>query len=61
MEAFVDREECVSCGACVEICPEVFQFEGDKAEAIGEVTESNKENVEEAIDTCPVSAISLEE
>lgn len=62
MEAVVNKEECVGCGACVEICPEVFRLDDDdKAYAYGDVTDENKDSVQEAIDTCPVSAISWEE
>ena len=33
---YIDEEECIGCGSCVEICPEVFQMkEGEeKAEVI---------------------------
>ena len=55
----VDQEECVGCGACEEIAPEVFRLNADgKAEVYGNVTEGNEEEVQEAIDTCPVQAIS---
>ena len=55
----VDQEECVGCGACVEIAGDVFRLNDDeKAEVYGKVTEANKDEVQEAIDTCPVSAIS---
>lgn len=57
----VDQDECVGCGACVEIADDVFRLNDDeKAEVYGKVTDANKENVQEAIDTCPVSAISWE-
>ena len=62
MEVTIDREECVGCGACAEIAPDVFRIDADdKAEVYGEVTDDNKDNVQDAIDTCPVSAISWEE
>jgi ferredoxin len=59
---YIDEEECIGCGSCVEICPEVFQMqEGEeKAEVIK--PEGGPENlVQEAIDTCPVSCIHWEE
>lgn len=35
MKAVVDKGGCISCGVCVDTCPEVFQFDGDGvAEAI---------------------------
>lgn len=57
----INQEICVGCGACVEIAGDVFRFNNDeKAEVYGEVTEANEKEVQEAIDTCPVSAISWE-
>ena len=29
MRAKVDKDSCISCGACVSICPEVFEFDDD--------------------------------
>ncbi|MDE5832108.1 MAG: ferredoxin [Desulfovibrio sp.] len=61
-QATVDQQECVGCGACAEIDPEVFRInDDDKAEAYGKVTDANEESTQEAIDTCPVSAISWED
>lgn len=55
------NEGCISCGACVAVCPEVFRFnENDVAEAYADVTGENKEKAEEARDGCPVSVIDLE-
>lgn len=54
------NEGCISCGACVAACPEVFRFnEEDVAEAYAEVTEEVCETAEEARDSCPVSVIDL--
>lgn len=59
MKAIVN-DGCISCGACVSTCPEVFRFnENDIAEAYSDVTEETKEAAEEARDSCPVSVIDL--
>lgn len=59
MKAIVN-EGCISCGACVSACPEVFRFnEEDVAEAYADVTEETKEAAKEARDGCPVSVIDL--
>ncbi|MCD6476908.1 MAG: ferredoxin [Candidatus Aenigmarchaeota archaeon] len=48
----VDQEKCIGCGACASLCPEVFEIKEGKAHVI-----SDKE-CKEAIDACPVGAIS---
>lgn len=54
------NEGCISCGACVAACPEVFRFnEEDLAEAYADVTEEVQEAAEEARDSCPVSVIDV--
>lgn len=62
MKATVNPELCISCGMCVGVEPYVFRFnDEDKSEAYGEVTRENQENVQAAIDGCPVDAISWKE
>ena len=52
----VDREKCIGCGLCPEICPETFEMKGDKA-----VTKRSKLDKigceKEAADSCPTQAI----
>lgn len=56
------NEGCISCGACIATCPDVFRFNEDQlAEAYASVTEENKEAAIEARDACPVSVIDVEE
>jgi len=61
MKVKVDQEECVSCGACLDICPAVFQWNADdKADVImgSEDVPSNEEGaVQESIESCPTEAI----
>ena len=50
----VDYECCIGCGACAELCPDVFEMDDrtDKAGVIiFEVTDKNC--IEEAISICP--------
>ena len=62
MKAIVDEDTCIGCGLCCGVCPEVFRMDDeDKAEAFALTEESNKSQVQEAIDGCPVEAISWEE
>ena len=62
MKASVDQDTCISCGVCVSMCPDVFQFnDDDKSEAIvDEVPESLQEDAVAARDACPVSAIDID-
>lgn len=62
MRAFVDRDSCIGCEACVGICPEVFSMddEGISVAIDGEITADLLESAEEAMECCPVSAITVE-
>ncbi len=61
MNATIDRDGCISCGLCPDICPEVFRIAEDGfAEVYGEVTKDNVDNAKRAENSCPVSVISVE-
>lgn len=62
MKAFVDKNICIGCGACVGICPEVFEMDNDGlAVAIDtEISAELEESAVEAQEGCPVSAITVE-
>ena len=57
------NENCICCGACISIAPELFDYsdEGTSKPIDKEITEEYAVLAHEAIDTCPVGAISLEE
>jgi ferredoxin len=61
-KVFIDEEECIGCGTCEEICPEVFKLneETDKAEVIDQKG-APEDKIEEAIEACPVECIHWEE
>lgn len=60
MKAFVDQDICIGCGACEMICPAVFKLNDGKSTVIQKLVASeNEAKVKEAVDACPVSAISL--
>ena len=63
MKAVVDREACISCGLCVTIAPEVFEFDDeDIAIVIADpVPAENEAEAQEAADSCPTDAISIED
>jgi len=54
-------EDCIACGRCIEICPEVFEMGEDLAQVKGdEVPAEFEEAAQEAADECPTSAIVIE-
>ncbi len=62
MKAFVEAETCTGCAACVDICPEVFEMEDDLAVVKGDaVPPEAEEACREAVEGCPVEAISIKE
>jgi len=62
MKVRVDPDLCVRDETCVEICPEIFEMEGDVAVAkMEEVPEELEGACREAAELCPVEAILIEE
>lgn len=60
MKPKINKEKCTGCGMCINLCPAAFKMgEDGKAEVIQGHTCSEKCNCKEAINSCPVLAISL--
>lgn len=61
MHAEVDQDLCISCGACIDTCPEVFNWNDDeKAHAVvDEVPNDLEEQAQEAAGNCPTDAIQV--
>ena len=59
MTAYVN-ENCIGCSMCVSICPEVFHMTDENvALANDEILPNQETTVQEAADSCPVSAIEV--
>ncbi|OEF96204.1 ferredoxin [Desulfuribacillus alkaliarsenatis] len=61
MKVTVDQDLCISCGACIDICSEVFDWNDDgKAEAkTDSVSSELEDSVREASESCPTDAIPI--
>ncbi|MTI96501.1 MAG: ferredoxin [Firmicutes bacterium] len=59
MKMYVDQDLCISCGVCIGICPDVFEWNDDeKAEVVvEEISEDLQEEAREAQEACPTEAI----
>ena len=61
MKAIVDSIVCTGCGLCETTCPEVFEMDGDTAKVkVDKVPDGSEASCREAMDGCPVEAISIE-
>lgn len=63
MIAKVDKEACIGCGACPDICPEVYQMEDDGLAVAytNPVPTDLEETAQEGADSCPVDAIHIDD
>jgi ferredoxin len=72
MRVTIDREECIQCGSCSNICPLFFEPDQDERSQVvaqyrtdsnlgaGDAPDKLSDCVTEAADACPVSVIHLE-
>jgi len=59
MSIKVDQDTCIGCGTCAGLCPDVFKMnEEGKSEV---VSQENTDCAQNAAQSCPVSAITVEE
>lgn len=59
MKWYVDQDLCISCGACVSICPDYYTWnDDDKAEAKDEDVPGNlMDEARDGAESCPTDAI----
>lgn len=56
----VDQFACTGCGTCVEIAGNTFMLNVDELAQVIDPAGNSESEIQEAIDTCPVEAISWE-
>jgi ferredoxin len=62
MKASIDQDTCTGCGLCPDTCPEVFEMDGATARVKGGSVPADAEaSCREAMEGCPVEAISIQE
>ncbi len=54
----VDQDSCISCGLCVSTCPGVFRFNEDGKSEVYDPNGASEQDIQQAIDGCPVQCIS---
>lgn len=59
MQANIDRDGCIACGLCTEICPDVFRMADDGLAEVhaDPVPDADEATAVEAQEGCPVSVI----
>lgn len=61
MTVKIDRDECIGCGMCADICPAVYAMDDESiATVVAQPDAASEECAQEAADSCPVSAITIE-
>ena len=74
MKVIIDRDECISCATCWEVCPQVFEegpddglsqvvkkYRIDNDPGRGEIPEELQSCARDAAEACPVEIIDVEE
>ena len=59
----VDTEGCISCGACIAICPSVFKFDDNNKSYVAKQPQTSEEIecAKQSEAACPVMVIHVEE
>jgi ferredoxin len=61
MSLRINADECIGCGLCMQICPDIFKLDEEEGRAFVvsiDYDDSEEEQVREAIDACPIGCIS---
>ncbi|MBI5343219.1 MAG: ferredoxin [Deltaproteobacteria bacterium] len=58
---YVVKEECISCGVCVDTVPTVFRFDDEMKAEVFDPEGDIESAIQEAMDICPVACIHWKE
>ncbi len=58
MKVTVDASTCVGCGLCEQLCPEVFQVQGDGVAHV-KAQSCDQHDLNDIAQQCPVNAIKV--
>ena len=63
LKAKVNRDDCIGCELCTQICPEVFQMDDEQIAIViaDPIPAAVEDTAKDAEDSCPTSAITIEE
>jgi len=65
MKIKINQEDCIGCGSCSAVCPDVFDMNQENKAIVKDTDtdygETNQECAKEAADICPVQVIKIEE
>jgi len=63
MKVLVNRDACISCGACEAIASNIFRLDDEGISCIikEDIKEEEKDSVRDASESCPTGAIEIEE
>ncbi|MDO4988518.1 MAG: ferredoxin [Synergistes sp.] len=59
MSIKVNMDDCIGCGVCSQLCPEAFGLDEDAGRCVV-ISQDVTPSVRDAVDSCPVSAISTD-
>jgi len=59
MKIEVDRDECIGCGNCTDIAPDVFELDGEGLSSVTNPAGADDDTIREAAESCPVDCIKL--
>jgi ferredoxin len=60
LKASVNKNACIGCGICIDICPSIFEFDPQGlSEAATFITPALDHNARIAADACPTQAINI--